>query len=74
MKLSTLVARVNLHGLTTLGAGHPMEAPADGHSVGPVVVTDLCFGVDVAVPEADTAELLEVPVSRVLMPHVVVEG
>ena len=51
-----------------------MEAPADGHSVGPVVVTDLCFGVDVAVPEADTAELLEVPVSRVLMPHVVVEG
>ena len=44
-----------------------MEAPADGHSIGPVVVTDLCFGVDVAVPEADAAELLEVPMSRVLV-------
>lgn len=44
-----------------------MEAPANGHSVGPVVVTYVCFRVDVAVPKADAAKLLEVPMSRVLV-------
>lgn len=50
-----------------------MEAPADGHSVGPVVVTDRIGRVHVAVPEANTTELLEVPVGWVRTIWIIVE-
>ena len=73
MKISTLVSRVNLHGLTTLGASHPMEAPADGHSVGPVVVTDRIGRVHVTVSEADATELLEMPAGWVRRIWIIVE-
>lgn len=50
-----------------------MEAPADGHSIGPVVVTDRIGRVHVAVAETDATELLEVPVGWVRRIWIIVE-